>query len=48
MEGDTSIKLTAKYGYTSFDDYVEEYDGGHTNIFDVNGDYYSIVNLVLV
>lgn len=47
MEGDTSIKLTAKYGYTSFDDYVEdfddyveEYDGGHTNIFDVNGDYY--------
>jgi outer membrane autotransporter protein len=37
MEGDTSIKLTAKYGYTSFDDEDNE---DSTNIFDVNGDYY--------
>jgi hypothetical protein len=46
MEGDTSIKLSAKYGYTEFDDYedddndYDDYSRGHSNIFDVNGDYY--------
>jgi hypothetical protein len=46
MEGDTSIKLSAKYGYTEFDDYedddndYDDYSRGHSNIFDVHGDYY--------